>query len=859
MKCFTLAVVLGTISAAVPSATAGTVSFSFSMNGSYAIVPETVGGATVYALALQPFAGTMPPFGNCGLSLAEVTVPTMTFTFANGTAFTATVVEQGSPSVGQPMTLNGTITGGTGILQGASGAFVGTITMVPPGTPTSIPATFTGSGTINAPNAPGGLSVLPSSLTFSVPQGSTSAVTQTLAVNNQGLSDQTFQTSETTSSGGDWLSVSPASGTVRAALTGAVAVTANPSAISKPGIYEGQVTVTYGAVSAAVSVHLVVGGLGANLVLSETGLTFQGVVGGSASHAQTLQVLNSGIGSLAGLTATTSVTGSVANWLSATVTPTADPQVSTVTVSVKALPATVGTYYGRVDLSLGSADNSPQSVTVVLQDGAGTLPQLTPTSIFLLCPDSYAFGQSGNPAAPQTLTLSNLGSRPVTYSIAGDTGYPKDGASMDWLVISPKTGTIGAASTQNITVSVSPLCFTSSYPCNLSTPVRNGWIYVTFVEDNYTAAAPVMFDIVNYMKALGITGSIAHPGARIATTCTPSGANLVSTSLLAGFQATVGLPAPLEVVAVDSCGQPMDTGTVVATFSSGDAPVTLRALGGGRWAGTWTPRKAATAATVSVQAAQTDAVTGAMQLAGSVSANTSTPIVASGGIGNAASGAGGIAPGSFIAIYGVNFGATKVASGAPYPTSLGNTQVLLGGQPLPLYFTSSGQIDAVVPYNIAANTALQLIVQNGTAYSQPETVLARTAQPGVFTQNQSGAGPGAIFGQKPGGVAALNTAANPASAGDALVIFCTGLGTVTPSVPAGTAAPLTALSWTDNPVTVTVGGLDAGFLFAGLAPGWVGLYQVNVTVPSGIAATSNAPVVVTTAGVSSAPVTVAIR
>ena len=107
---------------------------------------------------------------------------------------------------------------------------------------------------------------------------------------------------------------------------------------------------------------------------------------------------------------------------------------------------------------------------------------------------------------------------------------------------------------------------------------------------------------------------------------------------------------------------------------------------------------------------------------------------------------------------------------------------------MPLYFAGHQQIDAVVPYDVAPNSAQQMIVQNGSAYSQPETVYVGAAQPGVFTQDASGTGPGAILGQKPGGIAALNTAANPASAGDALVIFCTGLGTVHPPVPAGAAA-----------------------------------------------------------------------
>jgi uncharacterized protein (TIGR03437 family) len=229
---------------------------------------------------------------------------------------------------------------------------------------------------------------------------------------------------------------------------------------------------------------------------------------------------------------------------------------------------------------------------------------------------------------------------------------------------------------------------------------------------------------------------------------------------------------------------------------------------------------------------------------------------------NAASGVSVVAPGAIIAISGAYFGATtSVFYAYPFPALLGGTQVLLGGKALPLCFTSSGQIYAVVPYDIAPNSTQQVIVQTGTASSQPQTVAVGAAQPGVFTQNQSGSRTGAILGQKPvaGSIPALNTAANPASAGDYLPIYCAGLDTVSPSVPAGAAVPDSTRSNTDNAVTVTVGGIDAQVDFSGLAPGHAGVYQVNVVVPAGVAPGASVPVVVTAAGASRAPVTVAIK
>ena len=851
---------IGLIPLAALPAVAGSVSFSFNMTGVVRMDPIAGGG---YHGTLQPLTGAIAPFGQGVATFTPPSGPdTVVFTLGNGMTITASIV----PLFGaDPMqyTLNGTITDGTGVFQGASGSFTSTLASTKSTSLTTIPQTFTGSGTLTAPNALGGLSVLPSVLQFDIAKGSVSPATEGLILDNEGLSAQAFQVSVTTASGGNWLSVSPGSGSVGAAQTSAIAVTADPApggSALKPGIYEGQVTVTYAAVSVSVKAHLIIGGLGADLKLSETGLTFQGGEGGYPSHSASIEVENLGVGTLADLTAKTSVTGGGANWLHAVITPIAgNPQASTAAISVDPLPAAVGTYYGRVDFLLPGAANSPQSVTVALEIMPGPPPDFTPGSVVLST--DYAWGSPTVPLLSQTVKLSNIGKQALTFTLSGGAGTPWGQTPVGFVAFSPKSGSVGPGGSAILTVSVPPVCWGSADPCGLDY-VQVGGINVTIPENSYTYAIHVQLWWTNAWSI--VAGHVVQPGIRstpMATaSCVASQVNGVFTSLLAGFQATVGLPVPIEVKLADSCAKTVDTGTVVAAFSSGDPPLTLTSIGGGQWTGTWTPRTAAAQATVTVEAVATNAVTGMLRLAGSVAASTATPIVGVGGIVNAASGATTIAPGAFIAIYGVNFGgATTVAPATLYPAQLGGTQVLLGGRPMPLYFTSSGQIDAVVPYDIAPNSVQQLIVQNGTAVSQPETVMVSAAQPGVFSQNSSGTGPGSILGQKAGGIPTLNTAANPASAGDALLIFCTGLGTVSPSVPAGTAASTSVLSYTDNPVTVTVGGKDAQVLFAGLAPGWVALYQVNVLVPPGVTPGPSVPVVVTAAGAASIPVTVAIQ
>jgi uncharacterized protein (TIGR03437 family) len=99
----------------------------------------------------------------------------------------------------------------------------------------------------------------------------------------------------------------------------------------------------------------------------------------------------------------------------------------------------------------------------------------------------------------------------------------------------------------------------------------------------------------------------------------------------------------------------------------------------------------------------------------------------------------------------------------------------------------------------------------------------------------------------------------PAHANDVVVIYCAGLGLTNPAIDAGTPSSLTTLSPTVNPVTVTIGGQDATVLFAGLAPGFVGLYQINAFVPAGVTPSDQVPVILSVGGQSSPVVTMSVR
>jgi uncharacterized protein (TIGR03437 family) len=348
-----------------------------------------------------------------------------------------------------------------------------------------------------------------------------------------------------------------------------------------------------------------------------------------------------------------------------------------------------------------------------------------------------------------------------------------------------------------------------------------------------------------------------------AGSCTPTQLQPVISNVSAGSNITAALPAPFKVQIVDDCGSPMTAGAVVASFSSGDPAVTMQPIGTGVWAGTWFPHEITGGAVdVTVSASSSTLLSGSATVTAVVSANATAPVVSLAGVVSAASPATHlpVAPGGLISIFGSNLAtANASASSLPLPTVLGDTQVLLGGQPLPLEFVSPAQINAVVPFGVPMNSIQQLMVIHKGVYSPPEILVVASAEPAVFTQDQSGTGPGVIFVVKPDGTQFLNTAMTPASAGDALVIYCTGLGAVNPAVPDGAAAPSSPPAHTVNTVAVTLGGKAVPVNFSGLAPGYAGLYQVNVTVPGGIAAAGAIPLTVSVANTSSSVVTVTLQ
>ena len=186
---------------------------------------------------------------------------------------------------------------------------------------------------------------------------------------------------------------------------------------------------------------------------------------------------------------------------------------------------------------------------------------------------------------------------------------------------------------------------------------------------------------------------------------------------------------------------------------------------------------------------------------------------------------------------------------------LAGTLVVLKGVALPLLYVGRNQINAMVPLDVAPNTSYQLFVQQGNKVAVPAEVLVAPVQPAIFSTNGTGSGQGAIVNLS----AAVVDSANPAHSNDTILIFASGLGAVTPSVPSGTVSPANPPAQTQAQVQVSIGGKPARVDFAGLAPAFFGLYQINAVVPGGIQAGDSVPVTITAGGETSPPVTIAVR
>jgi uncharacterized protein (TIGR03437 family) len=230
------------------------------------------------------------------------------------------------------------------------------------------------------------------------------------------------------------------------------------------------------------------------------------------------------------------------------------------------------------------------------------------------------------------------------------------------------------------------------------------------------------------------------------------------------------------------------------------------------------------------------------------------PAIANNGVVNAATFqvGQGQAPGSYVSIFGTALSdAVAGVSTLSLPVSLASASVSFdgGGLSLPghLSIVTPGQINVQIPWEFQGQSSVQMKVDAGDyVFSNVYTLPLAAYSPGIFEYNDNGTQLGAIQDSNYN----LISQSNPAKRGQAIVIYANGLGPVTNQPLSGDPSPGAPNLATTATPTVTIGGRNAQVLFSGLTPGSVGLYQVNVEVPSN-APTGPQPIVVSIGGVDS--------
>ena len=619
-----------------------------------------------------------------------------------------------------------------------------------------------------------------------------------------------WSSSVSTADGGTWLKLSPTGGTALpspADDSQAPIVSIDATGLNA-GSYGGTIVINTPGASQSISVSLTVGTTTVLLPTPSGSLVFAAQTGQAKPTGKS--IFFSGSDSTLNPLAITVVSNNT--WISVT------NDATSMFVQVDQTGLTTGVYSGSISVSQTGAANSPTLIPVVLVvnggGNGGTPPAnsnvtVTPTSLTF----STAFASS--PAAQSLSVTSTSGSAAVSFTVASTT---TSGGS--WLSTSV---TSGATPLNPLTVTVNSN--------SLASGTYNGNI----------AISPAGGNPVNIPVILTV-------GAATAVSATP-------TTLT--FNYSVGSSAPAsQPIAVSGSGAAFTAAAssngnwLVVSPASGTAPGTVNVSvnPSGLAANTYI-------GTVTVAAAS--GASGSTTV--TVTLNVTTPLPTVTKVTNAASYAiGSLSPGEIITLFANDpthpigpatpAGLTLDSTGK-VSTTIGGVQVTVNGYNCPMIYASASQVSAVVPYEIKQFVSATVLVKFLGQSSNGVVMNVATTVPGVFTLNASGTGPGAILNSN----ASTNSPANPATRGDTVVVYLTGEGETSPS---GVTGKVTTVASPPQPLTpgpllqptVTIGGQPANWSFAGEAPGLVsGVLQLNVVVPTNIAA-GDQPIVVSFGG-----------
>jgi uncharacterized protein (TIGR03437 family) len=547
-----------------------------------------------------------------------------------------------------------------------------------------------------------------------------------------------------------------------------------------------------------------------------------------------------------------------------------------------------------------AAGGSSQQTLTVTAPSASTTYTVTPSVSWL----STSAGTSTLSGSVQyitvTVTPGSLAAGTYTGTLSFNSGGNIQTVSVTMVVTG--TATIAASPTSLSCTAVSGACTTSvpvvnitsasgSAPVSLavSTPSTAGWLSAIFSNGLNTANTPAQLNVTITPGSLPANTYTAN------ITVTPTGGTALTipvtltvqtaavsatpTSLTFSYQSGGNVPGAQNVTVSGGGNNLSFTATAAMTTGSGWLSVTPTS-------GTTTTSGTTVAVQVSPSSLSVGSYTGTVTIAGTSGATGSTvvdvsltvtaplPTIAS--VKNAASYAvGAIAPGEIVAIFAPAGGTNPIGPATPatltadlivngkLPTTLGGVQVLFNGYPAPIYYASAGQVNAIVPYEIAPVLSPTVWVKFMGQTSNSYSLTASATAPAIFTANGQGSGPAAALNSASTD-STFNAPNTPATKGSVVVFYVTGEGQTSP---AGVTGQVTTLASTKPltpqpllPLGVTIDGQPAKVEFYGEAPGIVaGLLQLNVTIPT-TARTGDLPLVVNIGGNNSqSGVTISVK
>jgi len=565
------------------------------------------------------------------------------------------------------------------------------------------------------------------------------------------------------------------------------------------------------------------------VMLSATGLSFGDRIVGMTSIAQSVKLTNSGSAPL-NITSIAVTGTNSADFAQTSNCGASLPPGGSCTISVTFTATAQGTRSASITVT-DNASNSPQTINLT---GIGVLPAPT------LSLTSLTFGNQivGTSSPAQSVTLRNNGAAPLSIAAIAITGTN----SANFGIVFTNCGT-NLAPGADCTISVS------------FGPIAAG---------TKTASLTITDNALGSPRAINLTGTALAPAVALSAAGLTFGNQVLrTTSAAQTVKLTNSGSAPLNITSIAV------TGTNSADFAqTNTCSVSIGPGANCTITVTFTPTAVGTrTASISI----TDNAGNSPQMV-NLAGTGIVPVLASGGIVNAASFAPNqaMAAGSIASIFGTSLASSTIfANTIPLPTNLGGTSVTVssstGSFQAPLFFVSPFQINFQFPWELLGQPEAVLTVSLNGASSNLTTLSMAATGPGIFSLNSQGTGPGAILiansadlAQPTGGVPGRSS--RPVNRGDFISIFCTGLGALTTTPPAdGAVTPPGMLFNISVSVTVSIGGVIVAPTFAGLAPGFAGLYQVNVQVPANVTPGNAVSVFLTTDSVKSNTVGIAVQ